>query len=272
MTELRTLLVAALACVGAAVAVAQTAPSQATPAETWVGTWAGKVTWKECSVDSGANLSLPIESVAGALTSDGDLLLDGLGPLTWSTSGKTLVIARDGLDVALARGKKGAIKLTLKTAAGCVGKATLKRASSGMPSCDAVRALAQVKSTCGGVDEATRGDDLVEIDGAWKAWKKLKGKKKKAQAKQCTARLSGLRTEVASCAPTGAAIALTGTYCEQMMKIYDALLVCAAIPQDQRDQIQQVLPLLQQQATEDMCKSVVESTAAALPALGCPIP
>lgn len=262
--------VATLAGFAGAAAVADPAPSPVTLAETWVGSWTGKATWKECSLEGGSTITLPVQSVGGALTSDGDLLLDGLGALTWGVRDRKLAVYREGLEITLAPGKKGAIKLAMKTAAGCVVKATLKRASSGIASCDAVRALATAKATCDGLDEATRDDDLEQVDASWKAWKKLKGKKQKAQAKVCTAELSGLRTDIASCAPSAAGVTIAGGYCAQMISLYTSLASCSALPQETRDQLQQTLPLLLDMLTdEDSCKAMYDQTAGPMAQLGC---
>lgn len=262
--------VATLAGFAGAAAVADPAPSQITLAETWVGSWTGKATWQECSLEGGSTITLPIQSLGSTLTSDGDILMEGLGALVWSSQGKQLVIARDGLDVTLTPGKKGAVKLMMKTGAGCVARATLERASSGIASCDAVRALATARSTCDGLDEATRDDELEQVDASWKAWNKLKGKKKKAQAKACTARLSGLRTDIASCSPSGGGVTIAGGSCAQMIALYTSLGNCAALPQQPRDAILQALPTLQQtMMSEADCKAMVDQLTGVLPSLGC---
>lgn len=268
---------AAIACVvgfcGAA-ALAQTSQTSPTLAETWVGTWVGKATWHECSLEGGDTLTMPIQSLASKLTSDGDILMDGLGALEWRADGKRLVIARDGLDVSLTPGKKGVVKLVMTTGAGCVAKASLKRATSGIPSCDAVRALATAKSTCDGLDEATRDDDLAEVDSKWKGWKKLKGKKKKAQARACTARLSGMRTDIASCAPAGGGTVVAGGGCAGLLAAIDKVLTCSALPQDIRTQINDALGQWKQLLTslgDAQCDAQFPQLQQAFSALGCPI-
>lgn len=257
----------------AAGAIAQTAPaSQPTLAEAWVGTWTGKVTWKECSLETGAALTLPIQALNSTLTSDGDLLYEGLGAVIWSPSGANLVVSREGVELSLAPAKKGAVKLRMTTQSGCLATATLKRATSGMPSCDAVRALATVKSTCDGLDEATRDDELEAVDGAWKGWKKLKGKKKKAQAKRCTAQLSGLRTDTASCAVVGGGAIIAGGACGRMLAMYTAFANCSALPAEARKSILDALPLLQQQVPnmdDATCQSLVDQMAPTMTSMGC---
>ncbi len=255
----------------------KSANDQPTLAETWVGTWTGDAKWTGCSLEGDETITLAIHSLGGNLTSDGDAVWPGLGAIVWGAGGGKLAMVRDGLDLSLTPGKKSTVKLAMKTEAGCAVSATLSRGTSGMPSCDSVRALATVKSTCDSLDEATRDDDLEDVDDAWKGWKKLKGKKKKAQAKACTKQLPQLRADVASCAPGGGTVIVTPTSnatCDDLMRGLDAFLACPSIDQNMRDQLKTAIDQIKQMGgmlTDDLCQQIYPQMQQGAAALGCSI-
>ena len=85
-------------------------------------------------------IDLYIRTYYSLLRSSGDVLLDGLGDVDW-TSGKAGLAAKtDAFRATLS--KKG--KLVVKTTGQCTIKATLKRRTSKIASCDRVDRLARI--------------------------------------------------------------------------------------------------------------------------------
>jgi hypothetical protein len=251
------------------------------PGARWVGTWSGKVTAKGCATDGKSTLALDVAlSSAGALRSNGDLLVEGLGDLDWVAAGKNLAITREGLTATLKISGKAA-KLAVKTDGGCQITGTLKRVTSGMPSCDQVRALATIKAQCSTLPPETRGESLADVDADWKKWSKLKGKKKKAQAAACKEQVATLEPEVAPC--LGLMASSTGLpHCDSLIAMYDRLAACNTIPQEARDAMKQGLDSMKQawgdaakmdsetqRAMDDGCKQGVDALQQTMAATGC---
>jgi hypothetical protein len=268
----RILVVLAIVC-AAATAHAQ----QADVAERWVGTWTGKATWKKCTTAGPKKLALDLTAARGLITVDGDQLMDGLGAIDFVTGLDALSAPREDLSLTITWTKKGA-KLVMKTGAGCTAKATLTRATSGIPSCDALLALRTVEASC----RTTEGDVAADR----KAWKKLTGKKKKAQAAQCTTDADTLRTSLGDgqCLAASTSLAFrTGLPgCDEYIASMERYLQCEKIPQAARDAARQGVDAMKdgwaqianlpddvKQQTNDACKQAVDALKQGATALGC---
>lgn len=171
--------------------------------EQWIGVWSGKTSSKGCVDPAPKKLSIDVSLTSeGGLRSNGDVIFEGWGDLDWKVKGKGLELAREGMSGTLKLSKK-ALKLSLRTDGACVVTATLKRTTSGIASCDRVRALATMKSQCAALPSETRGQALVAVEADWSAWSKLKGKKKTAQGKVCDEQVATLETDTKPCAAVG---------------------------------------------------------------------
>jgi hypothetical protein len=198
----------------------------------WIGTWSGKVTAKGCVDKPKKKVALAVAFTSkNGLRSNGDLFIEGLGDLDWTADGDNLVYTREGLSAKLETAAKGGAKLSLTTDGGCTIKATLKRTSSGMPECDHVRALATVKAQCISLSSDTRGATLSEIEGDWKSWSRLRGKKKKAQAAACKDQTAMLEFETQPCLGGTTGIAV----CDDYARVVQTYAQCTYLPQDERD-------------------------------------
>ncbi len=164
--------------------------------EPWIGTWTGKLKWSGCAIDGAAKLKMDL---GVALTVDGAKILDGIGPFTWGVAGNQLAMIGEGFEASVIPSKKKGASFRLQTSGGCVGKATITRPSSKLPSCDTLRALATIEASCPSLDATTRDDDLARVTKSWKAWTKLKGKKKKARAAACLQEADALRERILVC-------------------------------------------------------------------------
>jgi hypothetical protein len=260
---------------------AGTAHAGDAPAPRWVGTWSGKITAKGCADDGKRTVALDVAMTSqGGLRSNGDLLVEGLGDLDWTADAKHLALGREGLKASLKLSGKSA-KLAVTTDGGCTIKGTLKRTTSGIAACDQVRALATIKSQCSTLASETRGQSLVDVDGSWKAWSKLKGKKKKAQEAACKEQVATLTTDVQQC--VGAVASLTGLpECDAYIRAIDRYLQCDKIPQQARDGARQGIEAMEagwrdmsgvpddvKQQTNDACKQAVDAIQQGASAMGC---
>ena len=171
--------------------------------EQWVGSWTGKASSKGCVDPVPKKLTVDVALThEGGLRSNGDVIFEGWGDLDWKVDGKGLKLAREGMSGTLKLSKK-TLKLSLRTDGACVVTATLKRITSGIASCDRVRALATIKSQCAALPSESRGQSLADVEAGWSGWSKLKGKKKTAQGKVCDEQVATLETETKSCAAVG---------------------------------------------------------------------
>jgi hypothetical protein len=253
--------------------LASPAFADAPKADEWVGAWSGKATSKGCSDTIPKKLALDVSVTStGRLRSNGDVIIEGLGDLDWNAKGTGLVLDREGLTGSLKK-SKGTATLVLTTEGGCRVKATLKRPTSGIASCDRVRALATIKAQCGAADT------LTEVETSWEAWKKLKGKKKKAQAAACTEQAATLETE------TCAVPAVSGLpECDVYVHLMNRWLECDKVPQAARDGARQGLDAMNagwgnvsempeevKQAANDACKQASDALKQGANAMGCPL-
>jgi hypothetical protein len=241
----------------------------------WIGTWSGKVTAKGCPVDGKQTVDLAISLTPdGALRSNGDLLEEGLGDLDWTADGKNLSSKREGFTASF-KGSGKSAKLAVTTDGGCKFTGTLKRSSSGMPDCDRARAFATIKAQCNGLPSDTRDDDLADIDASWRAWSKLKGKKKKAQAAACKEQASTLEESVGRCY-VGGTVAGTGiAECDALVGIVTKMSTCSAIDpysmQSFKQALDQLLQSTDRQNLPSNCQSYLSSWQQYAQSLGCPI-
>ncbi len=273
--------VAAVAAVVVMAAAGRAEAQSADVAERWVGTWTGKATWKGCTTAGSKKLALTLVAARGTITLDGDTLMEGLGDVDFAAALAALSAPRDDLSLTLTWGKKG-VKLAMKTAGGCTAKATLTRTSSGIAACDAALALREVDAGCGGT---AAGDAAADR----KAWKKLTGKKKKAQAARCEADAATLRADLGTrqCLTGGGAAGAARTgyvWCDQYIDDLERYLRCDKIPQETRDAARQGMDAMLEgwrQAGQvpddvrvqvnDACKTATEALRQGANALGCPL-
>lgn len=163
--------------------------------ERWVGQWSGKAAWKGCTIAGAKKLTIDISPL---LATEGSQILDGVSSFKWGMVSNQLVLLSEGIEVTFAPGKKGS-RLVVATGAGCVGKATMTRPTSKIASCDTLRALATIQASCP-YGDASRADNLARVTAEWRAWSKLKGKKKKARSASCAAEADALREQILPCA------------------------------------------------------------------------
>jgi hypothetical protein len=177
------------------------------PLTPWLGTWKGKVSARGCADEVSRKVELEVEQTReGGMRSNGDLLLEGLGDLDWTVSGKKLTLAREGLTGSLVRSKKSA-SLKLRTAAGCSISATLKRTKAiapvtvpasitGLPGCDAYVDAMQSYMRCDKVPQSARdaaNQGLAAMMSGWHEMKNMPPEAQKAAEDACLQAVDALK-------------------------------------------------------------------------------
>jgi len=196
--------------------------------ETWLGTWSGTATWKQCTAEGTADLEVAVRWHDGALWIDGAAIYDGLGEVVPEVrAGGALVHSADGLTVALKKGKKGQAVLTLETAADCRMTARLERAGTGIAACDDLLALATVAAAC----PLEVDDDPFDEVEAWSALDRAGTRKQKRAAASCARRADALRERLvaADCVPPDDDPADLAE-CRVVWRLAQELLRCGHVP------------------------------------------
>lgn len=195
--------------------------------ETWVGTWTGTATWKDCTVEGASDLEVEVGWHDGALWIDGAAIYEGLGEVAPEVrKGGALVHEVDGLTVRLER-KKGKALLTLKTAAKCSMSAKLARDGTGLAACDDLIALARVATSCPlEVDD----DPSDEVEG-WRALAKAGAKKRKRALARCASRADALRERLVAhdCVPPEDD-PVDLAECREVWRVAQKLMRCGHVP------------------------------------------
>jgi hypothetical protein len=247
--------------------------------EQWIGSWSGKATSKGCVEPAPKKLNFEVALThEGGLRSNGDVIFEGWGDLDWKVEGKALALVRDGMSGTLKLSKK-TLKLSLRTDGACVVTATLKRTSSGIASCDRVRALATIKAQCAALPSESRGQTLADVEAGWSGWAKLKGKKKTAQGKVCTEQVAALENETKACAAVGGWA--TGIpECDAYLPVLKRYYTCNGYTPEQVKQSIESTVQYWKSATDpqskkvygDQCREGVPQLEASMQSQGCPPP
>jgi hypothetical protein len=162
--------------------VAMPAYAEESPLAPWLGTWKGSVKSKGC-VDAARKVAIEVaQTPEGALRSNGDLFVEGLGDLDWMLDGKKLATAREGLKGSFTRGKKTAT-LKLRTDGGCTITATLKRTKkvvpvatasiTGLPNCDVYIRSMESYMRCDKVPQSARDAAKAGLDAMNAGWRDM---------------------------------------------------------------------------------------------------
>jgi hypothetical protein len=185
--------------------VAMPAYAEESPLAPWLGTWKGSVKSKGC-VDAARKVAIEVaQTPEGALRSNGDLFVEGLGDLDWMLDGKKLATAREGLKGSFTRGKKTAT-LKLRTDGGCTITATLKRtkkvapvaiaSTTGIPACDAYVRSIEAYIRCDKIPPEARNaaaQGMEAMRSAWGGSSQLPDDARKAMNDACTQAVDALR-------------------------------------------------------------------------------
>jgi hypothetical protein len=248
--------VAIALCVSAA-AVAAPAPPKKPPPTTWadwVGAYTGPLAWTGCTAPGHARATLALDAANGALGIDlapagGALralsLSEDDGGATWS--------GRDGdLAVTVSRPRANGLVVVVALDSGCTIRAQLRRATSGVPACDALTAWGRVAQRC------TKRPLDAALLVASRPWAK-------ADAPACTARATQLAAALveAGCAPDPDTAARSGPSCTAMLSAAQRLARCSTAPADVRA-LAEAVPQLVVPAPDDTQRAIVEDQCRAV--------
>jgi hypothetical protein len=224
--------------IGVTIALASAALAHAEPPATvwsdWVGEWSGKLKWQGCTIDGATEATLPIDATDGTVAIDLANASTGLFAMPL-VEGNAAWFGHSGdVTVHAARGKQGALDLTVELESGCQLHASLRRAGSGIAACDRLAAWARVEARCTKLSRPPL-EEPARLARQRSSWGGARGEQRELLAAQCDARASRLEAELvaAGCAPNpDPAIGLRGTECQALRQATSRLARCASVPSD----------------------------------------
>jgi hypothetical protein len=200
----------------------------------WVGDYTGKLTWTSCVSEGQGSATLPLDA------NDGRVAID-LTPAGAALDAMTLLEDAGGwagqsgdVSVHVARPKPDTIELAVDLDSGCQVRGTLKRASTGIASCDRLAGWARIEARCGkltkpALENAAR---LVRQRATWMA---AKGDARTKVAAACDARAQKVELELvdAGCAPNpDPNIGMRAAECQALRSSASKLSRCRNLPPD----------------------------------------
>jgi hypothetical protein len=214
-------------------ALASAAPQATLSWADWVGDWEGKLKWASCTIDGNPTAALPLDATDGAIAID-------LGPAGGALSTMSLVENGRGwqgqqgdVSVKLAHGKDNTLELAVSLESGCNVHATLKRASVGIPACDALDAWARIEERCTKLAKP-RLENLARLVRQRSEWTKARGEDRATLATACRARAGKVEAELieAGCAPDPNPVSTRGPECQSLRQVAAKLARCSTLPFD----------------------------------------
>jgi len=201
-------------------ASARAAPVRVTWVD-WVGAYTGTLAWTGCSAPGAKTASLALDAIDGALTIDLTPAGGGLRPLSLVEDEGRLTAQQGDATVALVRRRADAFELAIDLTSGCAIRGQLVRASTRVPACDRLVALARIEAAC----TKLPGPRKAPAAQRWKA-------KDKAR---CTAAADPIETELvdAGCLPSADPAALVpGPACQTLLAHAAKIRRCATAPRE----------------------------------------
>jgi len=261
------------------------APAEAPPTwADWVGDWTGKLAWESCSADGNDKATVHVDAIDGVVTVDLTPAGGALGPLAITPDPRGWVGQQGDVTVHLASsGKASTLELEVDLDSGCAVRGTLRRASTGIESCDQLVAWARVEAQC---TKLTRPplENPSRVARQREQWSVSKGDTRRKLAAQCSTRATKLETALidAGCAPShDPEIGLRGAECQALRASSARLGRCGNVPLDQRQALERevvVLVAASQGAdksalpvVESECKAARDRVLAIGKLAGCPL-
>jgi endonuclease YncB( thermonuclease family) len=220
----------ALACGAAAGAPA---PKPALTWASWVGDWDGKLKWSSCTIDGEPTATLAVEAVDGAMAIDLTPAGGALGLMTLAEDNDGWVGQKGDVTVHLDHTATG-LDVRVELQSGCAMRASLKRASIGIASCDDLDAWARIESHCTKLARP-RLENEARLVRQRSEWAKARGDARTKLAAQCTARSAKVAAELvdAGCAPDpDPPVATRGPECASLVRVAAKLSRCGTVPFD----------------------------------------
>ena len=161
------------------------------------------------------------------------------------------------------------------------------KATAGDAGCDALVALATLKSSCSQFTTEAGPWQPGELTDGWDGWKQLKGKARKARVATCKTEVATLRDELgqAQCNLGSGALTVFTTGlpdCDRYLQVIERYLQCPKVPQAARDAARQGIDAMKQgwadmsgvpdearRAANDACRQAVDAVRQGASAMGC---
>lgn len=249
----------------------------------WVGDWDGKARWVSCTHDGEQPAAIAIDATDGAVAVDLGGMGHGLGGMSLVEDNAGWVGQQADVTVHLGHAHGDALDVELDLDSGCQARATLHRATVGIPQCDRLAAWARIESRCTKLSKPAL-ENPARLVRQHAQWAKAKGDARTELATQCEARSSKVEAELvdAGCAPSpDPGIGLRGAECQALRQVAGRVERCPSMPADLRSLLARDaydLAAMTQtadtasalQAIENQCKQMRERLAAEAKNVGCP--
>lgn len=223
----------ALALAALSAALASAAPQPTLGWADWVGDWEGKLKWSTCTIDGNATASLPLDATDGSIAIDLQPAGGALPAMSLVENGRGWQGQQGDVAVKLAHGKDNTLELAVELESGCSVHATLKRASVGIPACDALDGWARIEERCTKLAKP-RLENLARLVRQRSEWTKARGDDRAQLATACKGRAAKVEAELieAGCAPDPNPVSTRGPECQSLRQVAAKLARCSTLPFD----------------------------------------
>jgi hypothetical protein len=207
----------------AAAPVASAAPPQTVTWADWVGAYAGKLAWHNCTAPGERSATLAVDAADGVLSIDLAPASPGLDAMSLVADAHGWAGQQGDVEVRIARPRPDLLDVLVELDSGCTMKGRLKRASSGIAACDRLLGWARVEARCTKLREAPLEDLAKLVATKWR----------KPDDARCTARATKLETSLidAGCAPhPDPLIGVRARDCLELAAASAKLARCGTVP------------------------------------------
>lgn len=194
-----------------------------------VGSYHGRLTWKNCNTPGVERATLSVDAMDGALEIDLTAAAGGLRTFSLAPESTTAWSAQQGdVSVRIERTRAEQLALHVTIDESCEVRATLTRKSVGIPACDRLLGWARIEQWC-----TKRAGAPLEDREALLFERTVWTKQKKIAAATCAARADKLATAMvdAGCAPADdAASVQLGATCLSLAQASVRVQRCTTAP------------------------------------------
>ena len=233
----RAVLVGSLAVATAALAKPPEKPPE-TPAVPrwgdWVGEYQGKLAWSSCTAEGEGSATLAFDATDGQVAIDLTPAGGSLEPITLSEDNGGWSGVDGDVSVKLARPKPDLLDLAIDLDSGCQVRGSLKRASTGIASCDRLAGWARIEQRCTKLMKPAL-ENPSRLAHQRATWLAAKGETRGKLAAQCEARAQKVEVELVDvgCAPNpDPAIGMRAADCTALRVSASKLSRCRNLPAD----------------------------------------
>ncbi|MBV8761349.1 MAG: hypothetical protein JO257_28890 [Deltaproteobacteria bacterium] len=222
--------------------LAVTAVALAKPPEThelpkwgdWVGEYTGKLAWSSCTAEGEGSATLAVDASDGQVAIDLTPAGGSLEPITLLEDNGAWIGQHGDVSVHLAHPRPDTLDLAIDLDSGCQVRSSLKRASTGIASCDRLAGWARIEQRCTKLTKPPL-ENQSRLAHQRATWLAAKGDARTKLAAQCDARAQKVELELvdAGCAPNpDPTIGLRAAECTALRVSASKLSRCRNLPPD----------------------------------------